>query len=43
MGMFGGETEYMKFKNYYREEGIGGFPGVRPGRFRCNPGSKTGE
>jgi hypothetical protein len=31
MGMFGGPTEYMKFKNYYREAGIGGFPGVRPG------------
>ena len=43
MGMFGGQTEYMKFKNYYREAGIGGFPGVRPGRFWCNPGSKRGD
>jgi prepilin-type N-terminal cleavage/methylation domain-containing protein len=43
MGMFGGQTEYMKFKVYYREAGIGGFPGVRPGRFWCNPGSKRGD
>lgn len=43
MGMFGGQTEYMKFKNYYREAGIGGFRGIRPGRFWCNPGSKTGD
>jgi len=43
MGMFGGQTEYMKFMDYYREAGIGGFRGVRPGRFWCNPGSKTGD
>jgi prepilin-type N-terminal cleavage/methylation domain-containing protein len=43
MGMFGGQTEYMKFKQYYMEAGIGGFRGNRPGRFWCNPGSKTGE
>ncbi|MBI3191700.1 MAG: prepilin-type N-terminal cleavage/methylation domain-containing protein [Pedosphaera parvula] len=43
MGMFGGQTEYMKFKAYYQEAGIGGFRGQRPGRFWCNPGSKTGE
>jgi len=43
MGMFGGQTEFMKFRDYYREAGIGGFPGVRPGRFWCNPGSKTGD
>jgi prepilin-type N-terminal cleavage/methylation domain-containing protein len=43
MGMFGGNTEYMKFKKYYQEAGIGGFRGERPGRFWCNPGSRTGE
>jgi len=43
MGMFGGQTEYMKFKNYYWEAGIGGFPGVRPGRFWCNPASPRGD
>jgi len=43
MGMFGGQTEYMKFKAYYMEAGIGGYPGVRPGRFWCNPGSRTGD
>jgi hypothetical protein len=43
MGMFGGQTEYMKFKVYYQEAGIGGFRGVRPGRFWCNPGSRTGD
>lgn len=43
MGMFGGQTEYMKFKTYYVEAGIGGYPGVRPGRFWCNPGSRTGD
>ncbi|MSU35709.1 MAG: type II secretion system protein [Pedosphaera sp.] len=42
MGMFGGQTEYMKFRVYYQEAGIGGFPGRRPGRFWCNPGSKSG-
>src|SRR5262245_22817534 len=43
MGMFGGQIEYMKFKTYYIEAGIGGYRGVRPGRFWCNPGSKTGD
>jgi len=43
MGMFGGQTEYMKFKTYYQEAGIGGYPGIRPGRFWCNPGSRTGD
>jgi len=43
MGMFAGQTEYMRFKKYYQEAGIGGFRGERPGRFWCNPGSKTGE
>jgi prepilin-type N-terminal cleavage/methylation domain-containing protein len=43
MGMFGGHIEYMKFRQYYLEAGIGGFPGVRPGRFWCNPGSRTGD
>jgi prepilin-type N-terminal cleavage/methylation domain-containing protein len=43
MGMFGGQTEFMKFKAYYIEAGIGGYPGLRPGRFWCNPGSKTGD
>jgi prepilin-type N-terminal cleavage/methylation domain-containing protein len=43
MGMFGGQTEFVKFKAYYIEAGIGGFRGVRPGRFWCNPGSRTGE
>lgn len=43
MGMFGGQFEYMKFLNYAKEAGIGGFKGNRPGRFWCNPGSKTGD
>ncbi len=43
MGMFGGQAEYMRFKAYYQEAGIGGYRGVRPGRFWCNPGSKTGD
>jgi prepilin-type N-terminal cleavage/methylation domain-containing protein len=43
MGNFGGHTEYMKFRVYYKEAGIGGFPGMRPGRFWCVPDSKTGE
>lgn len=43
MGMFGGQTEYVKFKIYAQEAGIGGYRGVRPGRFWCNPGSRTGE
>jgi prepilin-type N-terminal cleavage/methylation domain-containing protein len=43
MGMFGGQTEFMKFKLYAQEAGIGGFRGVRPGRFWCNPGSPNGD
>lgn len=43
MGMFGGQTEFMKFKLYYQEAGIGGFRGQRPGRFWCNPGSRNGD
>ena len=43
MGMFGGQTEFIKFRVYAREAGIGGFRGDRPGRFWCNPGSRTGE
>lgn len=43
MGMFGGQFEYMRFRNYYMEAGIGGFPGKRPGRFWCVPDSKTGQ
>ena len=43
MGMFGGQAEYMKYRMYVLEAGIGGFRGNRPGRFWCNPGSKTGE
>jgi len=42
MGMFGGQTEFIKFKNYAREAGLGGFPGMRPGRMWCNPGSPNG-
>jgi len=43
MGMFGGQTEFMKFRAYALEAGIGGYRGLRPGRFWCNPGSVTGE
>jgi prepilin-type N-terminal cleavage/methylation domain-containing protein len=43
MGMFGGQTEFIKFRNYAMEAGLGGFRGQRPGRFWCNPGSRTGE
>jgi hypothetical protein len=43
MGMFGGQTEYMKFRAYAQEAGIGGYRGIRPGRFWCNPGSRTGD
>lgn len=43
MGMFGGQTEFIKFRAYAMEAGIGGFRGNRPGRFWCNPGSRTGE
>jgi len=43
MGMFGGQTEYLKFKLFYQEAGIGGYPGIKPGRFWCNPGSPRGD
>jgi prepilin-type N-terminal cleavage/methylation domain-containing protein len=43
MGMFGGQIEYIKFKKYYAEAGIGGYPGERPGRFWCNPGARNGQ
>ncbi len=43
MGMFGGHTEFIKFKKYSIEAGIGGYPGERPGRMWCNPGSPTGD
>lgn len=43
MGMFGGQTEFIKYRQYAMEAGIGGFRGQRPGRFWCNPGSRTGE
>jgi len=43
MGMFGGQTEFIKFRSYAMEAGLGGFRGQRPGRFWCNPGSRTGE
>ncbi|MBI3853623.1 MAG: type II secretion system protein [Verrucomicrobia bacterium] len=42
MGMFGGQTEFIKFKAYALEAGIGGYPGQRPGRMWCNPGSRDG-
>ena len=37
MGMFGGQTEYMKFKAYNIEVG------KQPGRFWCVPGSANGH
>jgi prepilin-type N-terminal cleavage/methylation domain-containing protein len=37
MGMFGGQTEYMKFKAYNLEVG------KMPGRFWCVPGSRNGR
>jgi len=43
MGMFGGQTEFMKYKAYCIEAGMPPYRGVRPGRFWCNPGSKTGD
>lgn len=42
LGMFGGHVEYWNFEAYYREAGIEGFPGRRPGRFWCNPLSADG-
>jgi len=43
LGMFGGHTEYWKYLAYYREAGIGGNPGIRPGKFWCNPSSARGD
>lgn len=43
MGMFGGQFEFIKYKNYIIEAGIGGYPGLRPGRMWCNPGKPTGD
>jgi prepilin-type N-terminal cleavage/methylation domain-containing protein len=43
MGMFGGQTEFIKYRTYAFEAGIGGFPGQRPGRVWCNPGKPTGD
>lgn len=43
MGMFGGQTEFIKFRAYAMEAGLGGFRGNRPGRMWCNPNSRTGE
>jgi len=43
MGMFGGQTEFIKWTVYAYEAGIGGYRGQRPGRLWCNPGSRTGE
>lgn len=37
MGMFGGQTEFIKYKLYYAELNS------KPGRLWCNPGSTTGE
>lgn len=43
MGMFGGQTEFIKFKQYAFEAGLPGFPGQKPGRMWCNPGKPTGD
>jgi prepilin-type N-terminal cleavage/methylation domain-containing protein len=43
MGMFGGQTEFIKFRQYAMEAGIGGYAGQKPGRFWCNPGKATGD
>ena len=43
MGMFGAQIEFIKYRAYTYEAGIGGFRGQRPGRMWCNPGSPTGE
>ena len=37
MGMFGGQTEFIKFKTYMAELN------ARPGRLWCNPGSPSGN
>jgi len=33
LGMFDGHTTFMKFTEFAREAGIGGYPGIRPGIF----------
>lgn len=44
MGMFGGQTEFIKYRAYLAEAGDrNGNPGRRPGRMWCNPGSATGD
>ena len=43
MGMFGGQTEFIKYRAYAMEAGMSGYPGRRPGRFWCNPGTRTGD
>jgi len=43
MGMFGGQIEFIKFKAYAMEAGLAGYPGNRPGRMWCNPGSRSGD
>lgn len=37
MGLFGGSTEFIRYKNYVSELN------QRPGRLWCNPGSRTGD
>lgn len=43
MGMFGGQTEFIKYRMYAMEAGLPGFPGQRPGRMWCNPGRPSGD
>ncbi len=43
MGMFGGQTEFIKYLKYAQEAGLSGYRGQRPGRMWCNPGSPTGD
>jgi hypothetical protein len=43
MGMFAGQTEFIKFRAYAMEAGLGGYRGQHPGRLWCNPGSPTGD
>ena len=40
--MFGGHTEYWKFRAYDEEAGIDGGGGRKPGKFWCNPATKSG-
>lgn len=42
LGMFGGHTEYWKFRAYDEEAGIDGGGGRKPGKFWCNPATKSG-